>query len=70
MLAACIAVVAHPDDKRYHDYFHSFATTPLFHARVPILPSTHADPEKFSGILMVCTFGDAEDVGGNSLIYR
>ena len=36
--------------------------TPLFHAPVPIFPSELADPEKGSGILMVCTFGDATDV--------
>ena len=38
------------------------ARTPLFHALVPILPSEHADPEKGTGILMVCTFGDQADV--------
>ncbi|MCB0339320.1 MAG: valine--tRNA ligase, partial [Bdellovibrionales bacterium] len=62
LLPACIAVVAHPDDERYKKYFGKFAVTPLFHARVPILPAQHADPEKGTGILMVCTFGDAMDV--------
>ncbi|MSR88669.1 MAG: valine--tRNA ligase [Candidatus Margulisbacteria bacterium] len=62
LLPACIAVVAHPDDARYKDLFGKFAITPLFGARVPIMASTHADPEKGSGILMVCTFGDASDV--------
>jgi len=62
LLPACIAVVAHPDDARYKPLFGKYAITPLFKARVPILPSTHADPEKGSGILMVCTFGDAADV--------
>jgi valyl-tRNA synthetase len=62
LLPACIAVVAHPEDKRYKGLFGKYATTPLFKARVPILPAEHADPEKGSGILMVCTFGDAMDV--------
>jgi valyl-tRNA synthetase len=62
LLAACIAVVAHPDDERYKTLFGKNAITPLFNAVVPIRPSTHADPEKGSGILMVCTFGDAQDV--------
>ena len=62
LLAACIAVVAHPDDKRYQKLFGKKAVTPLFHAAVPIVASTHADPEKGSGILMVCTFGDIMDV--------
>ncbi len=62
LLAACIAVVAHPDDKRFKDLFGKHAITPLFHAKVPILPAEHADPEKGTGILMVCTFGDVMDV--------
>ena len=62
LLPACIAVVAHPEDERYQSYFGKHAITPLFYAKVPILPSTHADPEKGTGILMVCTFGDVADV--------
>lgn len=62
LLAACIAVVAHPEDERYQKYFNQFAVTPLFHARVPVLPSEHAEPDKGTGIMMVCTFGDIADV--------
>ena len=62
LLGACIAVVAHPDDPRYQALFGKTAITPLFHAPVPILPAEHADPEKGTGILMVCTFGDIMDV--------
>lgn len=62
LLAACIAVVAHPDDTRYQKLFGKKAITPLFKAEVPILPAEHADPEKGSGILMICTFGDVNDV--------
>ena len=62
LLGACIAVVAHPDDERYQDLFGKYAITPLYGARVPILAAEHADPEKGTGILMVCTFGDAMDV--------
>ncbi|MCK4760887.1 MAG: valine--tRNA ligase [Candidatus Aminicenantes bacterium] len=61
-LAACIAVAAHPEDDRYKKYFGKKAVTPLFKAPVPIVASEHADPEKGSGILMVCTFGDFADV--------
>lgn len=62
LLAACIGVVAHPSDTRYQKYFGKYAITPLFHARVPICAAEHADPEKGTGILMVCTFGDMMDV--------
>lgn len=62
LLAACIAIVAHPDDDKYKPFFGKIAISPLFHAEIPIIPSEHADPEKGTGILMVCTFGDIEDV--------
>lgn len=62
LLAACIAVAAHPEDERYKHLFGKKAITPLFKAPVPIVASGHADPEKGSGILMICTFGDMADV--------
>jgi len=62
LLPACVGVTAHPDDERYQGLFGKRAVTPLFHAPVPIFPSELADPEKGSGILMVCTFGDQTDV--------
>ena len=62
LLAACVGVTAHPDDRRYRDLFGREAVTPLFRLRVPIFPSAEADPQKGTGIAMVCTFGDATDV--------
>jgi valyl-tRNA synthetase len=62
LLAACVGVTAHPEDPRYRELFGKRAITPLFRAPVPIFPSDEADPEKGTGILMVCTFGDATDV--------
>lgn len=61
-LPACIAIVAHPDDARYKHLFGKNAIVPLFGFEVPVMASEHADPEKGTGIMMVCTFGDAEDV--------
>jgi valyl-tRNA synthetase len=62
LLAACVGVTAHPDDARYKALFGKKAVTPLFRVRVPVFPSELVDPEKGTGILMVCTFGDATDV--------
>jgi valyl-tRNA synthetase len=62
LLAACVGVTAHPDDERYQPFFGKRAVTPLFHAPVPIFASELADPEKGTGVLMVCTFGDQTDV--------
>ncbi len=62
LLAACVAVVAHPDDERYRPLFGTTVTTPLFEVDVPVLAHPLADPEKGSGIAMICTFGDTTDV--------
>ena len=62
LLPSCVGVAAHPDDERYKDLFGKHSITPCFFARVPIFASTLADPQKGTGILMVCTFGDQNDV--------
>jgi len=62
LLAACVALVAHPDDERYQPLFGTTVTTPLFGVDVPVVAHTLADPEKGSGIAMICTFGDLTDV--------
>ncbi|MFI4942574.1 MAG: valine--tRNA ligase, partial [Burkholderiales bacterium] len=62
LLAACVGVAAHPQDERYKPLFGKRAVTPLFRVPVPIFPSELVDREKGTGILMVCTFGDATDV--------
>ncbi len=62
LLGACVGVTAHPDDERYRAFFGKRAVTPLFRVPVPFFPSELADPEKGTGVLMVCTFGDQTDV--------
>jgi len=62
LLPACVAVFFHPDDKRYQKYKGKKALVPLFNFEVPILPDPRADPEKGTGIVMCCTFGDQTDM--------
>ena len=62
LIPACVVLVAHPDDDRYRALFGSEVVTPLFGARVPVRAHPLADPEKGSGIAMICTFGDTTDV--------
>ena len=62
LLPACVAVATHPGDERYKAFIGRRAITPLFRAPVPIFGSELVEPEKGTGILMVCTFGDATDV--------
>jgi valyl-tRNA synthetase len=62
LIPACVALVAHPDDERYRPLFGFEAVTPLFGVRVPIVAHHLAEPEKGTGVAMVCTFGDVTDV--------
>jgi valyl-tRNA synthetase len=62
LIPACVALVAHPDDERYQPLFGSTVSTPLFGVEVPVVAHALADPEKGSGIAMICTFGDLTDV--------
>jgi len=62
LLAACVAVFYHPDDKRYQKYKGKKAKVPLFDSEVPIMPDERADPEKGTGMVMCCTFGDQTDM--------
>jgi len=62
LIPACVALVAHPDDARYKALFGRDVETPLFGVRVPVKAHALADPEKGSGIAMICTFGDTTDV--------
>jgi valyl-tRNA synthetase len=62
LLASCVAMVAHPDDPRYQPLFGTTVCTPLFGVEVPVLAHRLADPEKGTGVAMICTFGDVTDV--------
>jgi len=62
LLPACVAIIAHPDDKRYKDFFGKHAKVPLCDFEVPIIADSKADPEKGTGVVMCCTFGDKTDI--------
>lgn len=62
MLPACVALFFHPDDQRYQKLKGKFAKVPLFDYEVPILTDESVALDKGTGLMMVCTFGDKEDV--------
>ena len=62
LLAACCALIAHPDDERYQHLFGTTVTTPLYGVEVPVLAHSAAEMDKGAGIAMCCTFGDLTDV--------
>ncbi|CAN5590121.1 valine--tRNA ligase [soil metagenome] len=62
LLPSCVAIVAHPSDERYQPLFGTTVTTPLFGVEVPVVAHHLAEPDKGTGIAMICTFGDVTDV--------
>ena len=62
LLPACVALFANPEDQRYKDLEGKTAKVPLFDYEVPILFDEAVDLETGTGLMMVCTFGDKEDV--------
>ncbi len=62
LLAACVALVCHPDDARYNRLVGQHAVAPLFGAVVPVHAHPLADPAKGTGMVMVCTYGDMNDI--------
>ena len=62
LVVSCVALVAHPDDERYQPLFGTKVTTPVFGVEVPVRAHHLADPEKGTGVAMICTFGDTTDV--------
>ena len=62
LLAACVALVAHPDDERFAAHFGTEVIVPLYGQKVAIKSHELAQPDKGTGIAMICTFGDTTDV--------
>jgi valyl-tRNA synthetase len=62
LIPACVALLTHPDDARHEALVGEELLTPLFGVRVPVLTHPLVDPEKGTGVVMVCTFGDLTDV--------
>jgi valyl-tRNA synthetase len=62
LLHACVAVLVNPEDERYKKLHGKTAVVPLFNREVKILPDAEVDPSFGTGIVMVCTFGDKQDV--------
>lgn len=62
LLPACVALFCHSADERYRAVIGTQAQVPLFGHHVPLLADDDVDPAYGTGLMMVCTFGDAEDV--------
>ncbi|MBD3312010.1 valine--tRNA ligase [archaeon] len=61
LMAACVAVFVHPEDKRYKDLIGKKVKIPFTGQVVKIKGNEDADPEFGTGAVYHCTFGDKDD---------
>jgi len=62
LLPACVAVFFHPNDQRYQNLKKEKIEVPIFNQKVPILTDESVDPNFGTGLMMVCTWGDNDDI--------
>lgn len=62
LIGACGGLMIHPDHPRAAELVGKRAISPLFQVPVPICAEPSVDPEKGTGIVMCCTFGDVTDI--------
>ena len=62
LLAACVGMAVDPDDERFEGRVGDTFEVPLFGQEVELLADDDVDPEFGTGAVMICTFGDKQDV--------
>jgi valyl-tRNA synthetase len=62
LLFACQAVIVNPEDERYKKIQSKNLDIPIFNRKVKIIQHPSADPSFGTGAVMVCSFGDLNDV--------
>jgi len=62
LLPSCVALVYNPADPKYQHLKGTKAIVPIFNYEVPILEDELVDMQKGTGLVMVCTFGDKNDI--------
>ena len=62
LIGSCGMIIFHPEDKRYKNLEGKHAISPIFKKEIPITAHPSADPEKGSGIVMMCSAGDLTDI--------
>ena len=62
LLGACQLIVVNPKDARYRKLIGKMAIVPVYDKEVPIKAHMSVDPKFGSGVVMVCSYGDYNDV--------
>jgi len=62
LLHACVAVATHPKDNRYNHLKGKSLELPIYNRHVPVITDGAVSPEFGTGLVMICTYGDLQDV--------
>ena len=62
LLPACVLAAVHPEDEKHSHLVGRKLDVPHFDRTVEVVADESVDPEFGTGIVMVCTFGDKEDI--------
>jgi valyl-tRNA synthetase len=61
-IPACVAVAVNTVDDRFKNYVGRKIIVPIVNRTVEIVPDENVDPSFGTGVVMICTYGDKEDV--------
>ena len=61
-IPACVAVEVNPSDERYSKYIGKTIVVPIVNRPVKVIADECVDPKFGTGVVMICTYGDKEDV--------
>lgn len=61
-IPACVAVEVNPEDERFNKYIGKNILVPIVNRTVKIIADEAVDPSFGTGVVMICTYGDKEDV--------
>jgi valyl-tRNA synthetase len=61
-IPSCVAVAVNPLDDRFKKYIGRKIIVPIVNRAVEIIPDENVDPSFGTGVVMICTYGDKEDV--------
>jgi len=62
LLSACVAIAINPNDERYKSLINKEVEVPIFGNKVKVLEDDDVDPNFGTGIVMICTYGDEQDI--------
>lgn len=62
LLPACQALAVNPNDDRYSRIVGKEAKVPMFNKKVRVLADDNVDPTFGTGVVMICTYGDEQDI--------